>query len=721
MLSNQEDIDLDLAASWTWSADLPHYVHISAEHVTLSRWDDPAAIRRFIRQSVESKIDTFYSYLVLDRVRNKYDIVEHSVDLLRRIRSHVSEQGLADEASIHIFLFVIAFLLSRKADAYGHAELLPTEYALDATYTDAFLSLGPQKLEALIDQFRSPSLSLNPRSLEVIPELLVRHASGTVFQEAHFELIRGTPTDLFGLPGVAEVTITTRGGTHFTPPGLARAIVERAFDEVDLSAEVTIFDPACGAGSFLIEALRYLQRRKYKGAITLIGYDLSPIAVVMARFALYEAKKDWPQGRVESIRIEMHDSLDDDTNWPRTDILLMNPPFISWGNQTEQQRQSVKAILGKGYSGRPDYSMAFIEKALSFIKTGGVMGTLFPSSVLSLEASLKWRQHLLDQATPRFLAVLGDHGLFRHAIIEVASAVFALKKDQVEDGSFISLWTNEKRGVSGEALRNLRKLAALQHKSGIVSPSMLAADDWRISLLGLDHLRETPDWRPRPNRLEEVLKEIRKAFHTKVQDIFHVHEGIRAGLRNAFILSVDEYESLPPVERKYFRPVAENKNIRNGRIESHEYIFYPDSAGLPPIVEEEDLKRSLPVYFARFLEPNREQLRKRVGLGPRPWWLLNRPRSYFAKPEVKLVSAFFGDAGSFALDLDGSFVVVQGFVWLPRPSLNREFELVPPNARSGYRNQVLHSYLALLNSKIFTLLLEEFCPHVAGGCNHPIK
>ncbi len=712
-MSQKAEIDNDIAASWIWSADLSHYVSVDEDSVILSRWDDPASTRRFVRRSVESRLEQFYDYLRLDRVRSELDIVRHSIDVFRRVRNYVFEQQIPDEASIHIFLLILSEMMSeQEAPRTTDLEQIVSTYALDISFFDVYRSLEPDMLQSLTTQFRSPIGT--PRELKVIPQLLVRHASGTVFQEAHYEFLRNAPTDLFGLPGQATVKIDTRGGTHFTPPGLARSIVEQALGEIEAS-NLTVLDPSCGAGAFLHEALRFLQRRGYQGEVNLLGYDLSPNAVAMARFTLAQAQRDWPEGRVKEIRIESRDSLDDDCVWPRADVILMNPPFISWGGMTPTQREQVRSILGKGYVGRPDYSMAFIDKALNSITLGGIVGTLMPASILSLGASLAWRKRLLDQAVPSYLAVFGDHALFKHAIVEAAYAVF-VKRDEKPDDRIIALWTSDKRGTAGEVLRNLRRFDPneLRH-TGVTATALQPEEDWRISIIDASYLKETPDWRPRPNRLENVLSEIRKAFQTTVEDIFHVREGIRTGLRKAFIVSAEEYLRLPKRERPYFRPVAENRNIRNGRILLRDYIFYPNTVGIERINDEADLQRLLPNYYERFLRPNHEELAARAGLRGRNWWILNWHRSWLEQPEPKLLSAFFGDAGSFAWDENGEYVIVQGFGWLARSLLKQELVLLPEEARDEYWAIILDAYLALLNSSLFSLLLAEFCPHVAGG------
>lgn len=650
------------------------------------------------------------------------------MDVFRRVRSYVHEQEISDEASIHVFLFIISRMMAeQETSGDDDLEQLVATYALDPTFSSVYQSFESSTIESLVTQFRSPVGSVN--ELKVEPQLLVRHASGTVFQEAHYEFLRGTSTNLFGVPGPADVKIATRGGTHFTPPGLARSIVEQSLGEIEAD-NLTILDPSCGAGAFLHEVLRCLQRRKYRGEVTLIGYDIFPNAVAMARFTLAQARRDWSDGRITEVRIEKRDSLDTDFMWPVADIILMNPPFISWRGMTLTQREQIVSILGQTYQGRPDYSMAFIDKALNSVKREGIVGTLMPASVLSLSASLKWRKRLLDQAVPRYLAILGDHALFPHATIAAAYAIFA-KRDEEPDDRLISLWTSEKRGTTGEALRNLRKLGleSLPH-IGTVSSTLSSEEDWHVSITNATHLRETPNWRPRPNRIEALLARIREATRTRVADVFQVRQGIRTGLLKAFVVPGEEYSRLPNKEQVYFRPAVENKNIRDGRILPRDYVFYPSTVGVAPIHDEAGLQRLLPSYYERFLKPNREKLKSRASLRGRDWWHLSWSRSWLEQPEPKLLSAYFGDAGSFAWDDTGEYALVQGFAWLiPSFAQHQDFDLTE---RLDYKletaadetidyeavldeTHIYEAYLALLNSSLFESLLSEFCPRVAGG------
>ena len=140
------------------------------------------------------------------------------------------------------------------------------------------------------------------------PDMLLRHASGQLYQEAHWRLEQEF-RQVF-LPGMASDARTgglLRKDVRFTPPALARALVERALAAIGLGTaaeqpqELDILDPACGSGVFLQEALRELAARGYSGTLTLRGFDSSPISCEISKFCLERVKRDLPASRFQSI------------------------------------------------------------------------------------------------------------------------------------------------------------------------------------------------------------------------------------------------------------------------------------------------------------------------------------------------------------------------------------------------------------------------------------
>ncbi len=305
----------------------------------------------------------------------------------------------------------------------GAASQTPGSFGLPADAADLRLRLAGPTLEEALRDIRTAPATLT--TLRLFPSLAIRHAGGQLFQEAHFDLVRAPPPDLFGYVDVAKSERNTRGGTHFTPPALARSIVDNALKQIeDLPRRIslTVCDPACGSGAFLHEALRGLRRAGFNGALTIIGKDISPAAIGMANFTLRTGLRDWePSGGV-SLQLDVEDSLAQGS-FPRADLFVMNPPFISVIAQSPEQKAQLRAAIGDKAASRGDYSMAFVAKALDALSDGGAMGTLFPANLLTHEASTAWRERLASEGDVRLLASIGDFGLFAQALVHVACVV----------------------------------------------------------------------------------------------------------------------------------------------------------------------------------------------------------------------------------------------------------------------------------------------------------
>ncbi len=700
----------ELTASWIWSSNLSHHVFVTNDQVYVSRWDDLDVSRRLSRANVEEKLETFYRYLQLDGVSHALSIADHAVELFRRIRSWVYEKNLPDEAAVDHFLFFLACELEGITESLDEdVSRLLENHSIANEFTQAIRDFRQSAQPSLREHFVHPRSSV--RDLKLWPQLMVRHAGGIVFQEAHYDIRSWSPTDLLGLPGISQVHGITRGATHFTPPGLARCVVERAIDELQSTDHISILDPACGSGIFLHEALRTLARRGFTGRVQLHGRDVSPYAVAMARFTVNEAVRDWPEnlGPVEVVEIETANSLSDDVLWPAADLVLMNPPFISWPLQTREQQSESRRILGDLRKGRPDYSMSFIKRAIDAICDNGVVGSLMPASLLGLSAASDWREYLLSFAAPKFIAVLGHHGLFPHAVVEVAATVFVKGASAAPSEDVLLAWSNEKPSATSDALRAVRQT---RRRSSFPH---LSDDDWSVTRESLGRITSGPDWRPKPNRIQKALLIVEETCKTVLSDLLAVRQGARTGLNEAFLIEGAAFRCLPEIERKFFRAVAENRNIRDGRITEGRYVFFPTSVDLPDIQNEEDIATHIPTFLRDHLAQFRSPLIDRARKGPHNWWRLSEDRSWQRKRDSKLVSTYFGTRGSFAWDGTGEYVVVQGHGLLVRDNLGKSIRSVPVAVRTEFYKEVMLSYAALFFSDIFASLLSEFCPHVAGG------
>lgn len=705
---NRELPDPTQMAAWAWSSNLPHHVAINAQNVQVVRWDAPRKSDVYSLSSVKADLDGFYRYLCKDKLQSNRTVVQHLLNLFGRIRSLVSYEGIPDERSIDVFVTILASLISpdeveRNPEVFG----LPD----DAKTLHEKIS-GETLNEALRVTLEGSNTS---EALQLYPNLVIRHASGQLFQEAHFDLIRAPQPDMFGFVDIAESSKVTRGGTHFTPPALARSIVDYSISQIDdLKArrELIISDPACGSGAFLHETLRGLRRSEFNGKLNIIGQDLSEAAIAMARFTLEVALRDWSPAGGVNLELLVVDSLEND--FPLADIVVMNPPYISRIAQTPFQKSQLERIVGKKAAGRGDLSMAFVTKALQSLKPEGVMGVLFPASLLTHNSAETWRNEIHEASDVRLVANIGDFGLFSQALINIACII--TKKSSVRNREFTSLITQNNSEATGNALRQLRKT------DGRVPSTATVEENWKLFPVSSQKLNKQRDWKILTPEQQRILDAVDSLNIPTVNDLFHVYQGVKTGSLKAFLVDESEFLNLPKRERKFFKKTIKTDSIQNGEIVKTYYMFFPHAIDGRVFDTEKDVKKAVPEYYSIFLKPNETELKNRATIihsGRTDWWGLNRPRTFSYDTGPKIISKFFGTTGSFIADLDGELSVTTGHAWFAKEELTnligagQSYENT--DLISDARENIFCAYQALLNSSAFATLISFHSIIIAGG------
>ena len=689
------------AASWAWSSGVTHHVGVGREHVVVVRWDFPGPPRRFTRTSVEAQVDTFYEFLLNGRVERGGSVVSHMIALFRSVRAATRQANAPDDRSLGVFLLALDDL----AGGQGIRQTAVRPTSVDDLAQSVYMHVRDGRLAIELDRFRRAYLGT--RQLDLHAALSIRHAGGLIFQEAHFEILRPAELDLLGHAGRGRLG-TARQGAHFTPPAVARSVAEQTLANVEgLAARgnLTLLDPACGSGAFLHEAMRALYRAGFRGTLTVIGRDISAAAVDMARFVLARAALDWQErDQTITLDIQVSDSLVNDL--PRADVVVMNPPFAAAAVLSSEQKAAMRHVLGEAYQGRPDLSMAFVTHALAALQPGGALGCLFPASLLTLESAERWRRDLVKRGHPRFLASIGDFGLFEFALVQVAAAVFTTSP--ASDGRLVTLWTSNDAEATGAALRRLRR----SHTGAMAVEDTKA---WRIGHASRQQLKIRDNWRLRAPHIEVLVEELSETLPTRVSDLFRVNQGIRTGNDDVFLLSVADWVTLPEEERGFFRRAITNASIRAGRIEATHYVFYPYYNGRVVFADEKEAAAKLPTYFDHYIWPNVSSLKARRLTPSQPWWALTRYRTFETGGKPRVVSKYFGTTGGFAADVGGDLAVVQGQSWYPKGGLARMAAAADKLDNLEVSPGFIYSYTALFNSKLFAVLLEAFSYPMAGG------
>lgn len=191
-------------------------------------------------------------------------------------------------------------------------------------------------------------------------------------------------------------------GAYFTPAALVEHLLdealEPALDEADDPAAMTVADPSCGSGLFLVGALRRIRRRGVpagQAVRQLHGADTDAAVVELARLCL--RLESGEAAALPDIR-RTNPLLDD--SWPglELDVVLGNPPFL---NRLERLTASTAAdarALAARSAGtlRPytDLSAVFLQRAVSWVRPGGRIALVQPQSVLAARDAAGVRHHL---------------------------------------------------------------------------------------------------------------------------------------------------------------------------------------------------------------------------------------------------------------------------------------------------------------------------------------
>lgn len=662
--------------SKSWSSNTKNFVVLDEEKIKIYNWqkDKPEIVSQ---KDVANNFGKFYTYLLSKTIRTSRDVVPFITDIFRQVRNLTLEKKNPVEALNLLFV-----LLTSLEEEYSDFDF--KKWNIDAVNI-------PSGFGEYVERIKTGITNVAPDF-----DLIIRHSAGVLFQEAQKEVLYfDLQRDLWGNPSSKIGTSAALySSIHYTPPYIARTIVENALRKLDISRNnLKIFDPACGSAEFLIEVLKQLEELNYKGSVEMIGWDSSPTAINTSKFLLaYEKRIIWNDRLNFTINL-VNDSLTQ--HWSDNyDLILMNPPFVSWELlKNKDDQAAVREALGINFNGKPNQASAFFYKAIQHINQEGVLGCVIPSSILTLDAYKNLRAAANELLTIDFIAKLGNF-VFEDALTDVS--IFIGQKPKSNQLPTL-LWTSNEKGVAQNALRDFRKmlynneLTVNENEYSIYQP------------ISFPLIQES--WKPISLKENELLKAVDRFISAKklvrMEDVFNVQQGINSGNNSLFKIQDNEYKELPKNERKYFRPVIDNKTIKNGVLFIVNYVWYPYNKDGIIVKTEEEFEQHVPTFYNKLL-PFKNELSNRGRKDNTNWWYLSEHRTWLLKDEPRLVSTRFGKSDSFAFDIDGKFIVENGGAFLPK----KAFESL-----NDY-----YFYLAIFSSHFFDKLLSIYSSRqLAGG------
>lgn len=206
---------------------------------------------------------------------------------------------------------------------------------------------------------------------------------------------------------------------------------------INFLLNITIYDPACGSGIFLLNSAKFLynlitdldkhlknSRTKSQILMNIFGQDINENSIKLCILKLFnwffqDNSSNYPT-IISNIKsnLKVGNSLTS-PNSSKFDILVGNPPY---GNILSKEEK----ILFKKEKIYNDIYCAFLIKALDWSR--GIIGLLVPKSFLLRQGYLEFRNSLLDKANIIKIFDIGSK-MFKNATNEVQIVLFE-KKNQ---------------------------------------------------------------------------------------------------------------------------------------------------------------------------------------------------------------------------------------------------------------------------------------------------
>lgn len=331
------------------------------------------------------------------------------------------------------------------------------------------------------DNSREACAGIARSILAIAPKLDARELAGQIFQT------------------LIPLELRKPLGAHYTNPGAAMLLARLALHKKD----ATILDPACGSGTLLIAAYRRLLQLNKNVDVTelhkklveerITGIDAMAFSAHLAAvgLAIQQPLSETNHvriGRTDSTRLKpgidvlpTEESLASEYRqstlevsararakpsraMPKgpvklgrrepkpfkvepVDLLIMNPPFTSWGNMAPEYRTSLRQRFGQRFSEliflRPSQQLFFLLLSESFVKHKGKLAAVLPLTTFTVRAFHPWVENFLSSWTVRYLVV----GLGRASFSEDTSLteclIVAEKAPPNKDSEFMMIGTKD--------------------------------------------------------------------------------------------------------------------------------------------------------------------------------------------------------------------------------------------------------------------------------------
>lgn len=283
-----------------------------------------------------------------------------------------------------------------------------------------------------------------------------------------------------------------KGGEFYTPEQVVRLIIEC----LQPAENMSVYDPACGSGGFLLQAVGHLKRAgKNWKSLSLYGQEmnLSTWAVCKMNLFLHNVE-DAQVLRGDTLRNPRHLVAEGAKTLRQFDRVFANPPFSlkSWGHDLWSKGDP----FGRDVYGCPPKSygdLAFVQHMIASLKPEGMLGVVLPHGILFRGgAEGKIRQKLLEQDLIEAVIGLAPNLFYGTGIPACVLLIHKNKPEQrrkkvlMVNGSDECIEGKNQNSLSDKNVERMAgaflKFADEERFARVVGREEIEANDWNLNI-----------------------------------------------------------------------------------------------------------------------------------------------------------------------------------------------------------------------------------------------
>jgi len=528
-----------------------------------------------------------------------------------------------------------------------------------------------------------------------------------------------------------------RLGEFYTP----KEIIEYILDAVGYKPEneirgKKILDPACGSGSFLVEATQRLieQYRRIgfslkdsddakqiiEGCIgSICGLDIHPFACFIAEMNLmfqlvdlYDVvRQKYKYYELPRLRIYRTDSLAPSeetgvlTNFfdnsrlmmlieetraanlvkgDKFDYVVGNPPYVRKERiSADYKERTLAKIYPEVYHGDNDICVYFVTHGVEWLKENGKLGYIVSGKFTKVRYGEKLRKYIPNNCrVEQFLDLRGVQ-IFRDVTNDPIILILGKEtgKEKRERNNVKSVYVKKEKPSAEELMKHIRENIGKEWHT----------DDFIDIFNSQQAFLIKESWKLVPTRVVEVFKKIEKESDYPLKNVCDVFYGIKPGRVDVFVVDEKKIEELK-LERDLLKPVLRGEDVRKYRIDYKDmYLVFPyikDENGNYVVVDIENFP-----LLERYLIQFKEELKNRYDIrrSKSRWYELRPCHYYYVFETEKILTPDISMQNNFSYDKTKYYCLDTCFTILPRKE---------------YR-QYAYYYLGLLNSKTLEFYFKQ--------------